>query len=225
MKTDVLVACTIALLAVSCTRENTAFDPTLADGGVPLISSYRDGLPAPQEDATTLPPQPHCGDGQCQPGETPATCPGDCQPCPAGATACTGKDSIRYCEGGAWKTASCQSVCAADGYHYAVRCKHAPNLNKEACICGHHAGFGELCDDVQQRCAPGLFCGIFPGAKVGFCTRYCSSPGANCTGAPPGTTASCSLESGGKHACGFVCSFAFCPKTLTCDVFTGLCKP
>lgn len=225
--TRIILISAVAMLAVSCTRENTAFDPTLLDSGVPGIKGLGDGDPLLHEDSTSAPPaQPYCGDGQCQPTESPATCPGDCQPCPAGATACVGKGSIRYCEAGSWKTDTCHTVCLAAGYHYADQCQFTPKLNKDACLCGHNARFGELCDDVQVRCGPGLFCGMFSGSKVGFCTRYCASSGASCAGAPAGTSASCSLASGGKKACGFVCSFTtLCPKSLTCDLFTGVCKP
>ncbi len=197
----------MAISAASCTRENSGYDPALADGGAPAVSGEADGLPSyAHQDASPAPP--------AKPS------------CPAGATACTGKDTIRFCKKGVWKTAPCQDVCAAENYHYAVDCRFAPDLNKEACACGHYAGFGELCDDVNKRCAPGLFCGTFSGAKVGFCTRHCPIAGATCAGAPAGTAASCSLQSGGKNACGFVCSFTTqCPKALTCDIFSGVCKP
>ena len=227
MKNRMLIVMALAMLAPCCTRENADYDPTMADGG--FGPRGQDGWTAPpvRDDTTPTPPTtPRCGDGQCQPGESPATCPGDCQPCPAGATACAGKDSIRYCKDGAWRTDSCQAVCAADNYHYAVECRYAPNLAKEACICGRHARFGELCDDAQVRCAPGLFCGMFSGSKIGFCTRHCAPPGASCGGAPPGTAATCSLTSNGKNACGFICPFGtLCPMSLTCDIFSGICKP
>lgn len=224
MQIKLIMVLTAALLASGCTRENAGYDPTLRPDGGPSVGD--DGLFSFPPQADSTPSGPRCGDGQCQAGESPVSCPADCQACPAGTTSCQGKSTISYCKDGAWRTESCAAVCAAEGYHYAVQCAYTQKLGKEACLCGHHARFGELCDDAQVRCAPGLFCGIFAGQKVGYCTRYCPTAGAACPGAPPATSATCSLESGGKNTCGFVCPFGVaCPKDLTCDIFSGLCKP
>ncbi len=224
MENKVIVVLTAALLAAGCTRENTGYDPSLVPDGGPPVGD--DGLFSFPPRADSTPGGPRCGDGHCQAGESPVSCPADCQACPAGATVCQGEGSIRYCKQGAWRTDTCATICAAEGYHYAVRCAYTKKLGKEACLCGHYARFGELCDDEQVRCAPGLFCGTFDGDKVGYCTRHCPTSGGACPGAPSGTSATCSLVSGGKQTCGFVCPLGVaCPASLQCDIFSGLCKP
>ena len=224
MHGQLLVLSMIALAATGCTRPNDEYEPT--------ASAMQDGVAAADswfalDPALDAGPGVVCGNGICELGETALSCPADCQapPCPAGATSCTGEDTIRYCKEGSWRSATCHAVCLADGYHYSTGCSHAPSLGKQACLCGRYAGFGELCDDVTQLCAQGLFCGIFSGAKVGFCTRHCSTLGAACPGAPAGTLASCSLQSAGKRVCGFHCFPNPCPAGLTCDLLSRLCKP
>lgn len=187
-----------ALALAGCTRQNPEFQQpaATADGGVELLGADQFAMPASADQ-----------------------CPQQ------GATRCQSAASIERCVGGAWQHSTCDAVCKADGYHYSVGCKPSATSGKQLCHCGRHASFGQRCDDMTVRCAPGLFCGTFAGAAVGFCTRYCATLGATCAGAPPGIVATCTLQSGGKNACGFVCPNLICPAGLACDWLSGLCKP
>jgi hypothetical protein len=114
-------------------------------------------------------------------------------------------------------------MCKAGSFDYSAGCAYSASKGKEVCSCGKWVGFGGLCDNTL-KCDPALICGSFTTGK-GFCTKYCSNPGGTCSGAPPGTTAKCSLQLSGKDVCGFNCDFSNCPTGLKCDFLSGLCKP
>lgn len=167
-----------------------------------------------------------CGNGTCDPGENPTSCPQDCGsgPCTNDTTKCDGKDKIKVCENQAWKTYSCSKICSDVGCQSSPGCAYSAESGRDVCSCDACAPFGGLCGD-QQLCDPGLFCGVFGTASVGFCTKYCTSLGTICPGAPAGSTAECVLELSGKYVCGFLCNPGNCPSGMTCDYTEGLCKP
>jgi len=168
-----------------------------------------------------------CGNGTCDSGETATSCPADCSSCKSGETKCEASTSnLSECVNGVWQTQTCEAICKKDGYDYAAGCEYSSTYKKYVCKCNKGGAFGAPCDS-KALCATGLICGFFDASK-GFCTKYCTTPDAVCSGAPSGTTASCILEfSGGKYACGFDCSSysAKCPTGLTCDSSDDLCKP
>jgi len=170
---------------------------------------------------------PSCGNGTCEAGEDQTSCPADCGGggCTQDQTQCVGTDSLKYCDKDAWKTETCDALCKAGQFDYATGCEFAQDKQKDVCMCGDFGSFGSLCDE-KQKCDPSLFCGQFDTAKPGFCSKNCTVSGANCPGAPPGTTASCVLEVSGQLACGFTCDFlSSCPSGMSCDMISQLCKP
>jgi hypothetical protein len=146
--------------------------------------------------------------------------------CTENDTKCDNKDTLRYCETGKWTVEACEALCKANGADYAVDCRILTQTGKDGCLCGKYAAFGEQCTD-EVLCGTGLFCGAFSAsATKGFCTKNCSNPGGQCTGAPPGTEATCSLEVGGQNVCAFICEdfYTDCPQPMVCD-FDYVCKP
>lgn len=88
-------------------------------------------------------------------------------------------------------------------------------------------GFGDPCTlDGVIPCDDGLLC-ISPAGNDGFCSKNCTRAGAQCPGAPEGTTAYCIVgEEGtpnGQKGCAFLCrgggSDFECPGTLACASF------
>jgi hypothetical protein len=167
-----------------------------------------------------------CGDGRCEAVETSASCPEDCRPCQAGATRCLDQRRLRRCVAGTWRVAGCDAVCVDAGYDYDLGCGYDAAKGKDVCRCGRHATFGQVCQDKQVLCGPGLVCATF-GAQgsPGFCTRRCESD-QDCLPAPAGSDARCSLVAGKQALCGFHCLLIWgCPKGLTCDLLELICKP
>ncbi len=166
-----------------------------------------------------------CGDGTCDPGEV-WSCPADCGgACSGDAGQCDGGSQLRLCEGGVWKTRTCDDLCKATGYDFSSGCGSSSTQGKDACVCGKLGGFGAVCDD-KAPCGASLVC-LTLGGKAGFCTRYCSGP-AGCSGAPSGSACSCSLPVAGQSqsACVFTCNpFTPCPTGLTCDLMSLRCVP
>jgi hypothetical protein len=202
----------------SCVEPNPAYQPPPGDGQ----ASTGDGASAGDGGAAKEDPGASCGDGRCDDGESGASCPDDCPPCPAGATRCLDQQRLRYCEAGTWRERSCTLLCTDAGYDYATGCNFDPNKGKSVCRCGHHASFGQPCQD-KQPCAPGLICATFGSTSAGFCTRTCSSS-QDCLPAPAGSDSRCSLLVGQQPVCGFHCVFWGCPAGLSCDLFSQLCK-
>lgn len=166
--------------------------------------------------------------GQCEGGETLASCPADCNKpaCTVGQSSCIDLKTLKFCDGGQWKTSDCQSLCAASGYDYSTDCALSKtDANKYVCPCGKYANFGDVCT-ADKLCKPPMFCGSFGNnTTAGFCTKNCDNPGGSCSGAPSGTSAECILSVSGKDACGFTCGlFTDCPKGLFCS-FDGICEP
>lgn len=166
-----------------------------------------------------------CGDGVCSPSESTATCSQDCPltQCTSGQTQCQGTDSIRYCETGTWKISTCDALCKSNQKDFSDGCAYDSTKQKDQCVCGVNAKFGEICTE-QTPCASNMTCVQIEGSSSAFCSKNCTST-SNCGGAPTGTKAECNLQlDTNKTVCGFTCNVtADCPKGLTCKVADNLC--
>lgn len=220
---------TMLLLVAGCKRTNPEFglDSGGPGAGTQDLTAVIGDSRVTQQDSKPKVSSPVCGDGKCDKGEDHKSCSKDCKPeCAGDATKCLGKESMRYCVSGVWQESTCKKLCVTLGYQYAAECKHDKDKKKDLCLCGNFRKFGDLCDEEEVKCGPGLFCAVFEDDDdEGFCTKYCSPSGSVCTGAPKGTLAMCSLISSGKPACGFSCNLTLCPSGMSCDKKTNLCKP
>jgi hypothetical protein len=174
-------------------------------------------------------PPGSCGNGKCDPGETPTNCSRDCKsPCVDGQSKCAGSSKIKICAGGIWQTHACSSICKKAGYDYDLECRLYSPTGLDTCICDYYRDFSQLCDP-SKKCAPGLVCVVYGSKSTGFCTKYCSTSGATCSGGPSSTYSTCEgqiTNSSGTHkVCIFRCDVAFCPTGMTCDYSDWNCKP
>jgi hypothetical protein len=121
-------------------------------------------------------------------------------------TLCDGQDND--CDGTIDEGCTCQPSCTGK-----------PGGQDDGC--GHPCpgdALGKLCQH-DSDCAP-LVCDV----AVNYCTMSCKTDN-DCLAVPAGMQAFCyAAWKNGPRFCEFLCVFATCPGTLTCD-FGGICSP
>lgn len=147
-----------------------------------------------------------CGNGKCEPGETPLLCPQDCS-----STGQEGKTDGPIKKDGS--TPPDQYIPPPDQYipppdQYVPPPDQPPPLGQ----------FGDKCS-FYMKCGPAFEC-IQVTASTAYCTKKCTNTLKACPGSPGTTFSACIIPVSSYYYCGFICRSGTttypCPATLKC---------
>lgn len=137
------------------------------------------------------------------------TCVCDAPPsCTEGAQKCSGSTGLSVCQGGAWKTQSCNDLCQLAGYGMAAGCTFDASKGSDTCAC-FNGVTGDPCA-TNTHCKSGNICN-----NAGWCTKACGGDG-ECGKSTLGNANFCMGLSGGGAAC-----FPWCASNSACAAFPG----
>jgi hypothetical protein len=130
------------------------------------------------------------------------------QKCTEGQQKCAGSGGLMVCQGGQWKTQTCNDLCGAAGYGMAATCAYDSSKGYDACSC-FNGTTGDPCQ-TASHCKSGNVCN-----NAGWCTKACAHD-YECPQSTLGDANFCMQLSGGGTAC-----FPGCNSSSDCSVFPG----
>jgi len=128
--------------------------------------------------------------------------------CTDGQQKCAGTGGLMVCQGGTWKTQTCNDICGAAGYGMAATCTFDSSKGMDACAC-FDGTTGDPCQ-TANHCKGGNICN-----NAGWCTKACAHD-YECPLSSLGDANYCMQLSGGGAAC-----FPGCNSSSDCSFFSG----
>jgi hypothetical protein len=126
--------------------------------------------------------------------------------CQDGQQKCSGL-SLSVCNGGTWKTDTCDNLCHQGGLGKAVSCGYDAQKGKEICLC-YDGTTGDPCtsgaDCTEGSCGTG-----------GWCSKTCSHD-SECGQSSAGNVNYCMQTTSGNGAC-----FPYCSSGTMCTDYPG----
>jgi hypothetical protein len=164
-----------------------------SDEPAPDTTAPRDAAAAPDTAAsrdTAAPPADSARDTARAPDTAPEPTPPS-DTCASPAFACVGDDRLSWCDRGDRVTASCDAVCASQGFPRANGCGASSALGGDSCFCLETA-----CDDGPPACTAdgrGLASCLDGAPVITTCEATCAARGLGraigCDGSGPGGAA------------------------------------
>lgn len=202
----ILTAAAAGAFVSSCAAQGTATGPdgggsndgtvSASDGGA---STAKDGQTAGDavsadavKEVTVIGPD-GCGNGTCDTGETPASCPSDCSKAVCGNAKCEAGESPTSCP----KDCGTQAVCGNGSCEPGETAAACPTDCKVAAVCGNgKCESGETATSCAKDCSlaaccasKGAVCGTIAGCSgsCGTCAPNQTCAAGKCTGGSSGS--------------------------------------